>query len=100
MRDYSPVKKCAVCTGKDITRLGIKITYRKSMWEIVTVMKTEPCDTLRNAKPTKENLVQIMTSKRRKHAVAKRIRTGNLETGKTRQNPEKHISQSQVTYEK
>ena len=31
---------------------------------------------------------------------AKRIQTENLETGKTRQNPEKHISQSQVTYEK
>ena len=39
------------------------------MWEIVSVMKTEPCDTLRNAKPTKENLVQIMTSKQREHAV-------------------------------
>ena len=47
----------------------MKITYRRSMWEIVTVMKTEPCDTLRNAKPTKENLVQIMKSKRREHAV-------------------------------
>ena len=39
------------------------------MWEIVTVVKTDPYDTLRNAKPTKENLVQVMTSKQRKHAV-------------------------------
>ena len=32
-------------------------------------MNTDPCDTLRNAKPKKENLVQIMTSTQRKHAV-------------------------------
>ena len=76
----------------------MKITYRRSMWEIVTV--TEPCDTLRNAKPTKENLVQIMTSKRRKHAVCEENSTENLETGKTRQNAVKNISQCQVTYEK
>ena len=56
----------------------MKITYRKSMWEIVTVMKTEPCDTLQNAKPTKENLVQIMTSKRRKHAVCEENSNGEF----------------------
>ena len=45
-------------------------------------MNTDPCDTLRNAKPTKENLVQVMTSKQRKHAVCEENSNQELRDGR------------------
>ena len=63
-----------------------KIAHCRSMCtcETVTVMKTDPCDTLRNAKPTKENLVQVMTSKRRKHAVCEENSNREFRDGKNK----------------
>ena len=45
-------------------------------------MNTDPCDTLRNARPTKENLVQIMTSTQRKHAVCEENSNQEFRDGK------------------